>query len=68
MNQLSPVFPGITEVDQTPLAAFWESGSPRKAAWGKKAREMTAEILGIEAKELQSKIVDESPYYRKLDR
>jgi hypothetical protein len=65
VDQLSLDFPGIVEVYQTPLVAVRESGSPKRTAWGKKARDMAAEVLGIEAGELQRRIMEESPRYGK---
>jgi hypothetical protein len=67
-DQLAPDFPGITQAHQTPLAAVWEPGSPKKAAWGKKARDMAAEALGLPAEDLSSRIKAESPSYATVAR
>jgi Urease alpha-subunit, N-terminal domain len=35
----------------TPLVAYWESGSPKKIEWGKRARDMIADLLGFDVEE-----------------
>jgi hypothetical protein len=66
LEQLQADFPGIPHVHQTPVAALWEPGSQTKTAWGKNAREMIAEVLGLDAADLQRRIVAESPRYPTL--
>jgi hypothetical protein len=61
-------FPGIAQVQQTPLASFWEAGSPMKTAWGKQARDMVAEALGIPADDLSRRIKEQSPNYTNVVR
>ena len=62
-EQVDADFPGVAQVHQTPLAAVWESGSPKKATWGKQARDMAAEVLGLSADDLSRRVKAESPSY-----
>jgi hypothetical protein len=62
-EQLGPDFPGMTQAHQPPLAAVWEPGSPKKVAWGKQARDLAAEALGLPAEDLSRRIKAESPSY-----
>jgi hypothetical protein len=62
-EQVRADFPGIAQVHQTPLAALWESGTPKKIAWGKHARDMVAEALGLAPEDLSGRVAAESPSY-----
>jgi hypothetical protein len=68
IEQLAADFPGIGQVHQTPVAAVWELGSPKETAWGKKARDMAAEALGIPLAELSRRVKEESPSYANVVR
>lgn len=63
VEQLLPDFPGIGAAPQTPLAAVWDAGSEKKAASGKKARDMAAEALGLSVDYVSGRIKAESPSY-----
>ncbi len=63
MKQVRADFPGIVQVHQTPLAALWESGAPKKIAWGKQARDLAGEVLGLDPEELSLRVAAESPSY-----
>src|SRR5436309_1971841 len=52
VEQARADFPGIAQVHQTPLAALWESGMPKKTASGKQARDLAAEALGLDPEAL----------------
>jgi hypothetical protein len=41
-------FPGILSANPTPLAALWEDGWPLRVESGKRARDMIAEVLGLD--------------------
>jgi len=60
-EQLEEDFPGIGQTHQTPLATLWGGGAQRRSAWGKQARDLTAEALGLPAAELLQRIVAQSP-------
>jgi hypothetical protein len=62
-EQLSADFPGVGQMHQTPLVAICQSSSPKKVAWGKKARDLAAEALGLSPDVLSRKVVAESPRY-----
>jgi hypothetical protein len=62
-EQLSADFPGIGAGHQTPILAICDSGSPWTVAYGKKARDIVAQVLGLQADELSRRIVAESPSY-----
>jgi hypothetical protein len=62
VGQVRADFPGAP-VHQNPLAALWESGSLKRATAGKQARDMVAQVLGLDAEDLHRRIVDESPSY-----
>ena len=63
VEQVRADFPGIAQANQTPLAALWESGSPTRTAWGKHARDVVAEALGLAPEDLSRRVVAESPSY-----
>jgi len=67
-EQVGADFPGVAQVHQTPLAVLWESGSPQKAAWGKQARDMAAEALGLSADDLSRRVKAESLSYANVER
>ena len=56
-EQLEADIPGIGRVHQTPVAAFWESGKPMQSAWGKKGRDLAAEVIGLPADELNRQVM-----------
>src|SRR5262249_4115041 len=62
-DQVRADFPGITLVHQTPLAALWELGSLKRAAWGKQARDVAADTPGLAPDDLSRRVVAESPSY-----
>ena len=68
VEQVGQDFPGIAQVHQTPLAAVWESGAPKKVAWGKQARDLAAEVLGRSADEWSRRVKAESPSYANVAR
>ena len=55
-EQLEADIPGIGRVHQTPVAVFWESGKPMQSAWGKKGRDLAAEVIGLPADELNRQL------------
>jgi hypothetical protein len=63
VEQVRADFPGIAQAHQTPLAALWESGTPKKIAWGKQARDLAAEALGLDPEVLSRRVAAESPSY-----
>ncbi len=63
VEHLSVDFPGIGQAQPTPIVAFCEHGSPKLVVWGKKARDMAAQLLGIAPEELSRRIVAESTSY-----
>jgi hypothetical protein len=63
VDQVRVDFPGIGQVQQTPLAALWESGAAKKIAWGKQARDMVAEALGLDPEDVSHRVAAESPSY-----
>jgi hypothetical protein len=63
VEQLSVDFPGIGQAQPTPIAALCEHGSPKMVVWGKKARDLAAQVLGMAPEELSQRIVAESPRY-----
>jgi hypothetical protein len=67
LEQLQADFPGVGQAHQTPIAALRESGSPTKVAWGKKARDLTAEVVGFAPDELSQRVVAESPRYTRSE-
>ena len=48
---------------QTPVAALWEDGEWSKSAWGKQARDLTADVIGVRADELRNEILARVPKY-----
>ncbi len=48
VEELQADFPGVLSTNPTPLAALWESGLALGVESGKRARDMIAEVLGIE--------------------
>ena len=60
---LGAEFPGADQVHQTPIAALYESGTLKKVAWGKQARDLAAEAVGYSTDELSRRVVSESPSY-----
>ena len=62
-EQLGVEFPSAGQVQQTPIAALYETGSLKEVAWGKKARDMAAAAVGFAPEELSRRIVAESPRY-----
>jgi hypothetical protein len=56
-------FPGIAQVHQSPLAALWAPGAPKKVAGGKQARDMAAEALGLAPEEVARRVATEPPNY-----
>jgi hypothetical protein len=63
VEELNADFPGIGRQLQTPIAALCESGLPKTVAWGKKARDMVAQMLGLAADEVSRRIIADSPSY-----
>ena len=63
VEQVEADFPGVAQVHQTPLAAVWACGVPQKTAWGKQARDMAAEVLGLPADDLSTRIKAGAPSY-----
>jgi len=62
-EQLSAAFPGIGAAPQTPIVAICDTGSLPTIACGKKARDLAAQALGLNAEELSRRILSESPSY-----
>lgn len=62
-KELEKDFPGIGQIHQTPIAAFWESGELKELALGRKARELVAEAIHVPSEELNQRVSSESPRY-----
>jgi hypothetical protein len=56
-------FPAVVHVQQTPLAALWIPGHAVRAAAGKAARDLAAELLGLSPDEVARRVLAESPSY-----
>jgi hypothetical protein len=63
VEQLNADFPGIGPAPQTPIVAICDSVSPPTVAWGKKGRDLVAQVLGLPAEELARRILAQSPSY-----
>jgi hypothetical protein len=66
VKELGVDFPGVAQAPQTPIAALYQSGLPKRVASGKKARDMAAETLGLSAEELAQRVATETPSYTKV--
>lgn len=64
VEQLHADIPAINQAPpQTPVAAIWEDGALRRSGWGKQARDLAADVLGISADDLLSRILARVPKY-----
>jgi len=56
--------PTITQTPpQTPVAAVWENGVLTKSAWGRQARDLAADVLGLSSEYLNEQVVAKVPKY-----
>lgn len=63
VDALAADFPGAPPSPQTPLAALWGAGSEKQVAWGKKARDLAADALGLSAEDVSARIKADAPRY-----
>jgi hypothetical protein len=64
VEQLRADIPAINQAPpQTPVAAIWEDGTLRRSGWGKQARDLAADMLGISADDLLTRIIARVPKY-----
>ena len=61
VEQLTADFPGAPPALQTPLAAVWGAESEKQVAWGKWARDLAAEALGLSAEPVAGRIKADAP-------
>jgi hypothetical protein len=64
VEQLTEDIATITQAPpQTPVAIVWENGILSKSAWGKQARDLAAEALGLSSEDLNERVVAKVPRY-----
>src|SRR5205823_13648228 len=64
VEELHADIPAINQAPpQTPVAAVWEDGALRRSGCGKQARDLAADVLGISAEDLLTRIIGRVPKY-----